>query len=128
MRREKVVLEKRKALTKKRKALAHQKADGVCWWCGREVPMSGPDVEYDHRITLAMGGKDDDIWPLHARPCHAEKTKQDLRQIAKMRRQEKMADPRPPSTMKSRGFPKVTVKRPWPSRPLGGHRAFGKDR
>lgn len=44
---------------------------GVCHWCGR----TGAN-QIDHVIPRAEGGTDtdDNLRPIHQRPCHAEKT------------------------------------------------------
>lgn len=50
-------------------------------------PFAG-DVQFDHEIALAEGGKDHDevaLVPLHAE-CHKLKTKADKKRIAKVKR------------------------------------------
>ena len=46
----------------------------VCHWCGR----AGADT-VDHVIPLSEGGPDTEanLAPIHARPCHVEKTGQE---------------------------------------------------
>lgn len=110
----------RAAMTPARKRRIHLLADGLCGCgCGQPVPLSGPGVVYDHTQPLEEGGADD--WP-NLRPvrkdCDRPKTSQDLRRIAKGRRQRKklsLAEERPKSKRplkgrstfpKGRGFPK----------------------
>ena len=52
--------------------------------------MAGQAWEVEHVIPFAMGGADDMTnWrPVHARVCHAGKTKQDVSDIARAKRRE----------------------------------------
>jgi 5-methylcytosine-specific restriction protein A len=53
---------------------------GVCVKCGREFPASGVDV--DHRLALALGGKDIDAnVQVLCKPHHVEKTREDRRRM-----------------------------------------------
>lgn len=56
----------------KRRRLLLRLHDGICHVCG----LPGAD-EVDHVIPLARGGADsiENMRPIHAEPCHAEKTK-----------------------------------------------------
>lgn len=96
----------RKAMTPARKRRIHAQHSGLCTYCGQEVEVQGPTVIYDHEIPLELGGSDEDenIGPIHASPCNKIKTAADARQIAKMRRQSKMDEPREPSRLQSRPF------------------------
>lgn len=78
----------RAAMTLARKKRIHALVGGQCRWCGLPVEVSGPGVVYDHRIPLTLGGEDtdDNIRPLHARPCDAAKTALDRKVIAKVAR------------------------------------------
>lgn len=51
--------------------------DGICHVCGRP----GAD-EVDHVVSLEQGGADSEtnLRPIHARPCHAEKTQREAQQ------------------------------------------------
>lgn len=63
----------------------------------------------DHDIPLALGGSDAlTNWQLLCVPCHRAKTKLDVAQIAKAKRQAKLLKPREPSKrpLRSRGFAK----------------------
>jgi 5-methylcytosine-specific restriction endonuclease McrA len=103
----------RKAMTPARKRRIHAQHKGLCTYCGQETEVSGPTVIYDHEIPLELGGADDDsnIGPIHASPCNKIKTAADARQIAKMRRQAKMDEPRAPSQIQSRPFPRDLRKK-----------------
>lgn len=105
----------RRAMTPARKRRIHQMRDGLCGECGASVPVDGPGVVYDHRITLWMAGSDDDsaIWPI-CKPCDDKKTPQDLSTIAKVKRiKKKHAGEKTPAKrpIKSRGFDKRFKKR-----------------
>ena len=104
---------RRRAMSKGRKARIWRDHDGKCVQCGDDVAPYGPTVVYDHEIPLELGGSDDDgnIGPIHKSPCDQIKTSNDLKRIAKMRRQAKMDLPREePSRFQSRPFPKSTRK------------------
>lgn len=111
--REPVQPEPRRAMTSARKARIHASRNGVCWLCGKPVPVSGPDVRFDHKLPLELGGSDDDanIWPIHREPCDRLKTQADAKRIAKMRRQARMQEPKAPSRLRSRGFNKSITRR-----------------
>jgi 5-methylcytosine-specific restriction endonuclease McrA len=98
----------RKAMTPARKRRLHAQHNGLCTYCSQETEVMGPTVVYDHEIPLELGGADDDsnLGPIHASPCNKIKTAADIRQIAKMRRQEKMDDPKEPSRLQGRSFDK----------------------
>jgi 5-methylcytosine-specific restriction endonuclease McrA len=75
---------KRKALNLKAKVAAFA-ANALCPKCFK--PFDG-DVEFDHDIPLGLAGKDYDevnLVPLCS-SCHADKTKSDIRRIAKAKR------------------------------------------
>lgn len=74
----------RKSLTLTAKVEAFME-NALCPKCMK--PFKG-DVQFDHEIALAEGGKDHDevaLVPLHA-ACHALKTKADKKRIAKVKR------------------------------------------
>lgn len=74
----------RKALTLTAKVEAFME-NALCPKCMK--PFKG-DVQFDHEIALAEGGKDHDevaLVPLHTE-CHALKTKADQKRIAKVKR------------------------------------------
>lgn len=101
----------RGAMTPARKRRIWEAHNGLCIECEEDVPMEGPEVQYDHEIPLALGGSDDDgnIGPMHTRPCHAVKTKRDVARIAKAKRQRKLIEEVEPS---KRPIPQR--ENPWP--------------
>lgn len=104
--REPVQIHHRRSMTEPRKVRIHAANGGKCWMCGFAVDVTGPSVEYDHRVSLGLGGHDVDenLSPLHADPCHKLKTRADKASQAKAKR---LANPKPPKgTIKSRGFDK----------------------
>ena len=76
---------KRRTLSAKRKAAIHERDHGICHWCGDFVPLD--EAEFDHITPFALGGADDEanLGPVH-KPCHAAKTKGDVKRIAKAKR------------------------------------------
>ena len=104
----------RKAMTAGRKKRCWTLSEGLCAWCRKAVDQTGPDVIYDHRVPLALGGVDEDenIRPLHTRPCNAQKTYFDIKSIRKAQRiAKKIAAERTPSRLKSRGFDKSRTRK-----------------
>ncbi len=83
----------RSHMTMTRRVRLHGLAEGLCAWCKQPVEIAGPNVVYDHRIPLTLGGSDEDdnIRPLHAVPCDKQKTAFDKRVIAKVERQRRKA-------------------------------------
>jgi 5-methylcytosine-specific restriction endonuclease McrA len=107
-------------MTKARRRRIHTACNGRCK-CGVEVPMAGTVI--DHRVSLFMGGKDEDAnLEYLCAACDYKKTHtQDAPARAKTKRLIKKADPetRKKPRMKSRPFPASTRKimsRPFPSR------------
>lgn len=92
---EPVVPEDRGSMHDARKRRIWARVKGKCWMCGQAVPESGPDVRYDHKIPIELGGADEDwnIYPLHRQPCDELKTKADRKRIDKMRRQQAKLGP-----------------------------------
>lgn len=78
----------RRAMTKARKRRIFKAADGLCAWCQKPIAWPGEPTVFDHRTPLALGGSDEDdnIRPLHAKPCDAAKTHFDQKMIAKAKR------------------------------------------
>lgn len=110
--REEIKPEKRKRLSKKDKERL-LKLKPRCAIC-KEIIREGQLIEWDHRVPLELGGKqDDDNWePLH-RDCHKKlKTKSDVQAISKARRIRKNLAglSRPKKTIPSRPFAKRIPK------------------
>lgn len=109
---EPVVPDDRAAMTPARKRRIWEREKGKCWMCGQAVPQAGPDVRYDHKVPLELGGADADhnLYPLHTTPCDELKTKADRARIDKMRRQRRLSldvEPTVSATpIRSRGFEK----------------------
>lgn len=61
------------------------KQDGKCGLCGQELCGR---IDWDHIIPLALGGPDtpENLQAVHAEGCHSEKTKTDVKRIAKAKR------------------------------------------
>ena len=130
MSREPVTKTKRGYMGKGRKHRLWEAANGVCAWCLKAVDKYGAAVRYDHFIPLALGGPDtdDNIRPLHTRPCDAIKTAFDVKRIAKAKRLEKAErGERKPSCMRSAPFKKRLKPYQWPKTPLRS-RPFAKTR
>lgn len=75
---------KRREFSPKVKLAAFERANGTCE-CTRKLYPG--DIEYDHRIPCDLGGDNslDNCVP-RCKSCHREKTRQDMRAIAKSRR------------------------------------------
>lgn len=91
MRREKKEKTPRSAMTTKKKLEVMVKW-GHCYLCLAKL-SSLEDTQFDHVIPLELGGTDDveNIQPAHTE-CHRDKTRNDARDIAKMRRRIKRED------------------------------------
>lgn len=98
----------RKFLSRTQKLTRWIELWGVCQWCGEACYWEGPSVIWDHRIPLALGGTNGvaNMDPHHAVGCAPEKTREDIRRIAKAKRQAKLMQPKEPSKhpIQSRGF------------------------
>ena len=93
----------RRGMTPKRKKAALERCAGCCGLCGVEFG-NADSIQFDHIVPLELGGADDakNIWPLHE-ACHREKTRSDIKAIAKARRIRKREAGLGP---KKRGFSK----------------------
>lgn len=77
----------RSEFSRKTKALAFTRAGGHCEDCGVKITAANP-CEYDHVVPAAEGG-DNSLGNCSVRckkVCHALKTKQDVKDIARIRR------------------------------------------
>ncbi|MFN3858163.1 MAG: HNH endonuclease [Caulobacter sp.] len=82
----------RRVLSKDEKAQVWSRENGLCVLCGKPVPPSGPDVQFDHRDGHAVSGNEDlsNFFAVHTR-CHGVKTaKIDTPRAAKAKRQSKL--------------------------------------
>jgi hypothetical protein len=107
-------MDERRAMTPARKAAIWKAWDGKCWFCRQPVPTDGPEVEYDHVTHLWLAGSDadEDIGPIHTRPCHKIKTAADAKSRAKVKRLwRKHYGPKGDSTLQGQGFDKRLTKK-----------------
>lgn len=111
--REAVPATKRRPMTRTRKKAVLEAFGGLCRACG--CPLVITTAEIDHIIPIELGGSDE-IENLQALCAadHREKTKADIKRIAKARRlrkrEENPPDPTRPNRIKSRGFVKHISK------------------
>ena len=77
----------RRSISTTRRAKIFRDSGGLCHICGAKIDGAKERWEVEHVIPLAMGGDDDgdNLKPAHAR-CHASKTTNDARAIAKAKR------------------------------------------
>lgn len=94
----------RKGFTPKQRREMYERQGGLCG-CGCGEPL-GLSWDGDHRIPLAMGGAHDPSNWIALKPSHhLDKTRQDVRKIAKVNRiRKREAEGPKPSRIKSRGF------------------------
>lgn len=61
---------------------------GVCGVCGGKIV--GKEWDLDHGRALGLLGEDveENLFPVHRRPCHQAKTKDDVARITKAKRQQ----------------------------------------
>lgn len=80
----------------------------MCDWCDEQIHI-GHEIEWDHVQALVHGG--DHIFanlrPLHADPCHKEKTAYDIKANAKVKRLRGETCNQPKKKMPSRPFQKA---------------------
>jgi 5-methylcytosine-specific restriction endonuclease McrA len=114
----KIVLPPRRKLTPKEKAEIHAAHDGKCHVCGADLPITGPEVQYDHVLERALKADDspEAFAPICTVPCHAEKTAKFLTTLAHVDRMgaKERGEIRPKGTIRSAGF--RNVSRPMRSR------------
>ena len=111
-----VEIHRRRAMTYGEKLRRWDEVGRVCMVCKLPCAPAGPDVIWDHRVPLAIGGTNDlaNMEPHHAGGCAKRKTAQDARTRAKVNRLRKTAEnaERPSGTapaprkrhLRSRGF------------------------
>lgn len=119
MNREPVFIHKRKKFSAKDRARIFAAHGGICGLSGKKI-RAGEPFEIEHRIALALGGTNDDdnLYVVLVDP-HREKTKTDVKAIAKAKRIEARENGtrRPRKQIPSRPFEKPKEKQPWPKRP-----------
>lgn len=102
----------KRRMTKARRLRIFDAAKGVCHLCGLQIKL-GEKWEAEHLIALACGGTDDDdnLRPAHL-DCHAAKTKQDVKDAAKIKRirARHIGAAETQTKIPSRGFPKPERK------------------
>lgn len=109
----------RAPMTMKRK-LESMVFHGSCYLCGEKLgAMSG--VQFDHVLPLELGGADmpENIKPAHV-DCHKFKTRNDVRQIAKSRRNRKTEAAHHEAIANREPGQKRVSKSKIPSRPFPG--------
>ena len=112
---------KRGSLHEARKRRIWERVNGICWLCSEPVPMTGPDVQYDHRNVhwISLDDSDANLFPMH-KACHALKTNKgvggqlsDKARISKVKRLIQTEDGTRRERVKipSRGLSHPTLKR-----------------
>lgn len=79
-----ITLERRKGFTPKQRAAVLKAAEHICHYC-KGLIQEGQAWEVEHITPLAMGGTNhpDNLAPIHQKPCHREKTRKDVGEIAR---------------------------------------------
>lgn len=77
---------KRPSISKAKRARIFLAHDGVCWLCKFKIGADEP-YDIDHQVSRELGGSDeeDNLAPAH-KDCHREKSKADVKAIAKSNR------------------------------------------
>lgn len=116
--RDPVIIHKRKTFSAKDRARIFAQHDGRCGLSGAKIDP-GDAWEVEHRIALALGGTNDDanLYPALVDP-HKEKTRSDVKAIAKCKRivARENGTRRERPKIASRPFQKG--KTTWPKRPF----------
>lgn len=121
----------RPSISPARRARIFEAHGGRCHICGERI-LAGEPWEVEHRIARALtyDDSDENLAPAHKEgACHAAKTKDDVRRIAKAkaqggetgqwaRRQKNGPKLKSGAKLQSRGFEKGGPKRKIPSRPF----------
>lgn len=114
----------RPSMSKARRARIFETWGGACYLCGVKIAVGEP-WEAEHVIPWALGHDDSDgnLRPAHkGGECHGAKTRADVKQIAKAKRQARETGAQRIGKVKrliaSRGFDKGGPKRKLPSRPF----------
>lgn len=116
MKPEKVV---RPSMSKARRLRIWERDKGVCYLCEKKV-QAGEAWECEHKLAwgLSRDDSDENLAVAHKDGCHAKKTKDDVRMIAKSRAmagetgQRARREKRGHGLIQSRPFPKIKTQ--WP--------------
>jgi len=117
---EPVKIHKRKNFSRKDRLRLFIRDNGICGLTGEKI-KAGEPYEIEHRVPLALGGtNDDDNLYIVIPAAHREKTKDDVRKIAKVKRIEARLNGtrRERKPIPSRGFEKPKDGYTWASRPF----------
>lgn len=107
----------RPSMSKMRRARIWDRDKGICYLCSKPVQL-GELWDADHKLAWALtfDDSDENLAVAHKDGCHQEKTKSDVKRIAKAKRQSGVEGgqyakrARNGPTMKSRPFPKGSRK------------------
>lgn len=106
-----VEIHARKPLSPKQRAEAFFRADGKCCICGEKIKVAESWID-EHIIPLAMGGTNEpNNRGCAHKSCAKDKTKDDVRNIAKAKRIEAkhIGAKCPKQKLKSRGFSRTSA-------------------
>lgn len=115
----------RPSMSKARRARIWERDGGVCYLCDVKVALGEPwDVEHKIAWGLSYDDSDENLAVAHKNGCHSDKTKVDVRVIAKAKRQggetgQAARRAKNGPQLKGRPFPKGGPKKKWPKRPFG---------
>jgi|ERR1700677_973008 len=110
--REAITIEKRRAVPAFWRVMIKDRQGYACASCPTNFWEGPSPIEYDHIIPIALGGAHV-VGNLQALcpKCHLEKTKADVKAIAKAKRiARRETDGAKPSRMRSRGFDKTKTR------------------
>ncbi len=106
----------RKHISKKTRALVFEKDKGCCYLCGEKI-AAGEIWDLEHEIALDLGGLDEmSNYRVAHKECHKDKSRADIKLIAKGRRIRRNLDP---ETRKRSKRPIPSPSKPWPSQKMG---------
>lgn len=80
----------RPRFTKTQRLRLFAAANGICHICGLSI-KPGEEWEVEHKRARCLLGEDreENYAPAHIDPCHRDKTRDDMKRLAKARRQAK---------------------------------------
>ena len=114
----------RPSMSQARRLRIWERDGGVCYLCETKVKAGEAwDVEHVLAWGLSFDDSDENLKVAHKHGCHAEKTKGDVRRIAKAKRQggetgQAARRAKNGAQIKGRPFRKGGPKKKWPSRPF----------